>query len=133
MPFFLVKVAHELEAGDVSAALKTLTSGGVEAVEGAVAAIEPEVTAIEHALGVAAKDFISVFAPAEATTILTSLSTTVAKGVKTGIDVLTAGTETNAVAGAQAAAGALEQVAENPAPAAAAPAADNSAGANGST
>lgn len=107
--FFLVKVAHEVEAGDVSAALKTLTSGGVEAVEGVIAAIEPEVTAIEEGLAHAAKDFIAVFAPAEAKTILSSLSTTVSNGVKAGVATLTTGTEANALAGAEAAANTLEQ------------------------
>jgi hypothetical protein len=96
MAFFLVKAADEAFGGDFAGALKTLTSGA-----------SPEVQTVEDDVATAFQDFLNVFGPAEAKTLLTTATTTVQSGIKAGLAVAETGTVANAVAGAQAAGTAL--------------------------
>lgn len=97
MAFFLVKAAQEALTGNMSAAWKTIISGAPE-----------DVQVVEDDAAAAFKIFLAAFGPAEAKTILTSLTTTVQNGIKAGEASLVAGTTVAAQTAAAAAAASLE-------------------------
>lgn len=114
MTFFLVKAVEEVAAGNLSGAVATVTSGASQEVT----QLEADAVVIENDLGAAFKDFIAVFAPAEAKAILSALAATVSGGITAGEATIAAGTVSAATAGAQAAANDLSNAVSNVPPAA---------------
>lgn len=102
--FFLVKAKDEVEAGNISGALKTVFGG-----------VEPNITTLEDDAAVAWQAFLAAFGASEGKTLLTSLTTGVTNGIKAGLAVAETGTVTNAEAAAGDAVKAVESVVETPA------------------